>query len=157
MAPKTAERMPIAYRILFILLDVALPIMGICFNLFAPVQALQNLTPNPTTPINLETYVLLDCTSGFFAALAFINIYLLLHRPNDLEVWRALCAGVLLQDLFMIGGFLRELRLRDGGVAVADWTGQDWGNVGGYTVIALLRGLFVAGIGLGRGKGMKEL
>lgn len=105
----------------------------------------------------METYVLLDCTSGFFAALAFINIYLLLYRPNDLVVWRGLIAGILIQDLFMVGGFLRELRLRDGGVELADWSGQDWGNIGGYTAIALLRGLFLAGVGLGGGKGVKEL
>lgn len=149
--------MPLAYRVLFVLLDIALPIMGICFNTFAPANALQNFTPKPTTPINSETYVLLDCTSGFFAALAFINVYLLLYRPNDLVVWRGLIAGVLLQDLFMLGGFLRELRLRDGGVATADWSGQDWGNVIGYSAIAMLRGLFVVGVGLGKGKGVKEL
>lgn len=157
MASNTAARIPIAYRVLFVLLDIALPIMGICFNTFDPVSALGNFTPRPTTPINMETYVLLDCTSGFFAALAFINIYLLLYRPNDLVVWRGLIAGILIQDLFMVGGFLRELRLRDGGIELADWSGQDWGNVGGYTAIALLRGLFLAGVGLGGGKGVKEL
>ena len=57
----------------------------------------------------------------------------------------------------MVGGFLRELRLRDGGVAVNDWSGQDWGNVVGYSAIATVRGLFVAGVGLGGGKGVKEL
>ena len=56
----------------------------------------------------------------------------------------------------MIGGFLRELRLRDGGVAVADWSGQDWGNVGGYAVIALVRALFLTGVGVGSGMTGRE-
>lgn len=132
--------------------------MGITFNTFTPAKALQNFASNPTTPINPETHVLLACTSGFFAALAFINIYLLVHRPNDLVVWRGLITGVLLQDLFMVGGFLTEIRSRGGiGVGIADWNGQDWGNVVGYSTIALLRGMFVAGVGLGGDKVKKDL
>lgn len=149
-------RMPLAYRAIFVILDIALPVMGIAFNLLDPLQALANFTPHPTSPINLETHVLLDCTSGFFAALIFINVYLLVYRPNDLVVWKGLVGGVLLQDLFMIRGFLLELSLRNGGVAVANWSGQDWGNVVGYSVIALVRALFVAGVGLNSSQGVKD-
>lgn len=132
--------------------------MGIGFNTFAPVNALQNFVPSPVSPINPETHVLLACTSGFFASLAFVNIYLLVYRPNDLVVWKGLITGTLLQDLFMVGGILKELRSRaDGGITLADWDGQDWGNVVGYSAIALLRGLFVAGVGLGANKAGKEL
>lgn len=135
-----------------------LPIMGITFNTFTPVNALGNFAPNPTIPINPETHVLLACTSGFFASLAFVNIYLLAYRPNDLLVWKGLIAGTLLQDLFMVGGFLTELASRGGsGIRLADWSGQDWGNVVGYSVIALLRGLFIAGVGLGEDKVTKRL
>lgn len=102
--------------------------------------------------------MLLACTSGFFAALAFINIYLLMYRPNDLVIWKGLVAGALLQDLFMIGGFLTDIRSRGGtGFGVADSSGKTWGNVVGYSMIALLRVLFVAGVGLGGSKGKKEL
>lgn len=151
--------MPLAYRVIFAILDIALPVMGIAFNVLNPLQALGNFTPHPKSPINLETYVLLDCTSGFFAALAFINVYLLVYRPNDLVVWKGLVGGVFLQDLFMIRGFLQELGMRNGSAAVVGWSGQDWGNVVGYSVIALVRALFVLGVGVGPNPGQtrKEL
>lgn len=47
----------------------------------------------------------------------------------------------------MIGGFLRELRLR-GAEFPTGWAGQDFGNVLGYAAIASVRALFVVGVGV---------
>ena len=153
----TTPRIPPIYRAIFIALDIILPLTGILLNTFSPLTALQNYTPTPSPAINPETYVLLDCTSGFFAALCFINVYLLVYRPHDVVVWRGVVGGVLLQDLFMVGGFLREMRLRQA-MGVTVWTGADWGNVGGYTAIAIVRGLFVMGVGMGgTGPGVAEM
>jgi len=147
-------KIPLPYRIIFFIIDIAGPLIGITLNIFNPVSTLEQYTAHPQDPPNLETLVAIDCSSGFFATLAFLNIFFLLYRPNDILVWRALTGSVILQDLFMIGGFARELNLRGG-----EWRGQDYGNVLGYSAIVAVRALFVLGVGIGerRGGSKKEL
>ena len=144
-------KIPLVYRVLFVVFDILLPAMGIFLNAFSPITPLTNYTANPVTPPNLETLVLLDGTSGFLAALAFLNVFFLLYRPNDILVWRALIGAVLLQDIFMLGGFARELKLRGG-----DWRGEDYGNIGGYILIAAVRSLFLLDVGMDR-KGVRSV
>ena len=145
MASTTNVKIPLVYRALFIGFDILLPIMGIFLNAFSPITTLTSYTHYPVTPPNLETLVLLDGTSGFLAALAFLNMFFLLYRPNDILVWKALIGAVLLQDVFMLSGFARELKLRG-----SDWRSEDYGNIVGYIFIATVRSLFLLDLGLDR-------
>lgn len=131
------------YRALFIVFDILLPIVGIALNTFSPKFPVSGYTLDPQEPLALEILILLDCTSGWFAALAFISTFFLFYRPNDLLIWKGLIGAIFLQDLFMLGGFARELKLRG-----SQWTGDDYGNIIGYSAIALVRALFVVGVGL---------
>lgn len=56
-------------------------------------------------------------------------------------------ASTFLVDVFMLGGFLRALST-EGRMDTSGWRGDDWANVGGYAVLALVRAAFVAGVGL---------
>jgi hypothetical protein len=142
---------PLFYRVVFVIFDIALPIFGTVMHTFNPAFILSGFTPTPTVPAVSETLLLMDTLAGWYASLALMNIVMLKYRRNDMLVWRTMVAGTLLLDVFMLAGFAKALR-REGRVAVGSWTGDDWSNVGGYTVITLVRSMFLLGVGMGRGK-----
>lgn len=146
---------PIFYRICFTIFDIFLPIFGVFGNLIAPTFILNNYTSLYVSPPATETILLLDAMAGFLASLAFMQIYFLSTRPNDMTVWRGMQGGTLLVDIFMLGGFARAL-ITEGRTDCMDWRSDDWSNVGGYVVIAAIRLAFLLGVGIrGEGKGKR--
>lgn len=138
---------PLFYRIAFLLFDVAMPVMGIYGNLLDPAFVLGGFTPKFISPPNNETQVLLDAGAGWFAALILLNLGFLRYKANDVTVWKILEAAIILVDVFQLVGFAR-LYQAEGKMAMSQLSGQDLGNVIGYSVIALVRTAFVLGIGL---------
>lgn len=141
--------MPLPYRVVFIILDILLPLYGIYSNLLDSHSILALFTPSPTLPPAPETQLLLDGGAGWFAMLLVLNVALLRYRPNDIFVWKVLQASVLWTDVAMVGGFVREMNGQGRLWEMEKWRGLDYGNVCGYGVIAALRFGFVMGIGLG--------
>jgi len=93
----------------------------------------------------------MDTVARWYASLVVLNVVMLKYRWNDMLVWRAMSGATLMVDLFMLAGFGKALR-RESRMDVGKWSGDDWGNVGGYTFITLVRGAFLLGVGMGRGK-----
>jgi hypothetical protein len=110
---------PLLYRIVFILFDIALPIFGTFMHIFNPSVILSGFVPSPSSPPATETILLLDTLAGWYASLTLLNVVFLSYRPNDLLIWRAMEGATLLVDIFMLGGFARSLM----GVEVNNWRG----------------------------------
>jgi len=143
---------PLPYRILFIILHILLPGFDIYNNTLSPSSALTLFTASPTLPPAPETQVLLDSGAGFFAMLLTLNVAFLVYRPNDMLVWKTLQAGTLMTDVLMLLGFAREMQAT-GRLDTGMWTGQDWGNVGGYAAVAAVGVAFLLDVGRGEGQG----
>lgn len=145
------------YRIAFMIFDILLPTFGIYNNIANPTDVLAMYTRNPTAPVSIETRFLLDSGAGWYAMLLFTTVYLFLKKPDDVISWTALQGGVLMTDVFMLFAFYREMDTTGRLLATGSWSGQDWGNVVGYSFIALVRISFVSGVGLGgAGKGKES-
>ena len=142
---------PILYRLAFGVFDIAMPAMGIYANLLDPGFVLGGFTTKFISPLNNETRVLLDAGAGWFAALILLNIAFLRYKANDITVWKILETAMILVDVFQLLGFAR-LYAAEGKTEVASLSGQDLGNVIGYSVIAAVRAAFVLGIGLSSAK-----
>jgi len=138
---------PLFYRAIFTVLDLLLPLFGIYAHTVAPALVLKGWTPTHASPPAIDTYLLSDALAGFFASLAFLQIFLLWPKPNDWVVWRAMQGATLLTDIFMLGGFYRALR-SEGRLDTHLWRAEDYSNIGGYAVISIIRVAFLLGIGL---------
>lgn len=150
---------PLPYRVLFTIFDIVLPLFGIYAHLFAAdTMVLPGFSASFSWPPGAEMRVMLDATAGWLAAFATAQIVFLLYRPRDMLIWRTLAAGTLAQDLFMLVGLARGLQIEGKLQDTSLWRGDDWGQVGGYVVIALVRAAFLMGIGVGRDEdGRKDL
>ncbi|KAF2487119.1 hypothetical protein BDY17DRAFT_3681 [Neohortaea acidophila] len=150
-----ATQIPTFYRICFTVLDPMLAAFGVYANIFNPSMMLGRFTASPRLPPSPETTVLLHGMAGFFAMLVVLQVVLLRLRPHDVTVWRCVQAGILVQDLFMMAGFVTEMRLT-GRVDMSAWRGDDWANLAIYPLLVLLRSSFVFGFGGSSGQGEKR-
>lgn len=138
---------PIGYRAFFTVFDIVLPIFGTYAHIFKPAIVLGGAVTRFALPPATETVVLLDTLAGCFASLAVTQTYFLITRPHDVPVWKGLNVGTFVLDLFQLASFYRALAA-EGRLDTSLWRGEDYGNVVGYTVIALVRAAFIAGIGV---------
>lgn len=135
---------PIVYRAVFAIFDIALPLMGVYLHLFQPAVVVAGSTPKPLA-LSVETQALLDIMSGWYAMLALVSLLLLAYRRNDVSLWKGVQAGVLLTDISQVCAFYRAMS-REGRLGA--WTPQDYQNWGGYIFIGLVRLAFVMELGV---------
>ena len=138
---------PIGYRAFFFVFDIVLPVFGTYAHVFNPAFVLGGAVSRFALPPATETVVLLDTLAGCFASLAITQSYFLYTRPNDLTIWRGLNVGTFVLDLFQLASFYRAL-VAEGRLDTSLWRGEDYGNIVGYTIIALVRAAFIAGVGV---------
>ncbi|KAJ7583858.1 hypothetical protein C8J56DRAFT_952035 [Mycena floridula] len=144
------SNIPAFYRHFFTTIDPLMCLGGVFGNILAPASILASYTATPSLPPATETIVLLDGMAGFFAGMAFTQIFLLRAKKEDLTVWKAVQVSMVFVDIFMLFGLARALIGQRGGMDTTSWRGQDWGNIVGYPALILIRLAFLAGVGMGR-------
>lgn len=146
--PDAPLAIPAFYRILFSTVDPLLGLIGgVLLNLVSPASTLNSYTPLFTSPPAPETTILLASSSGFFAGLAFLQLYLLRARPADLVVWRALQGALIAVDAAMFAALVGAL-VREGRVDKMLWRAEDWVNMVMYPALLTIRLAFVSGVGM---------
>ena len=70
-------------------------------------------------------------------------------------VWRAVQTCQLIVDLGMLAAFTRALRVQ-GRMSIGKWRAEEWGNYAIVVGVAMIRGSFLMGVGMGRKKGRKR-
>lgn len=141
----SSTAIPLVYRIFFPTLDPILATIGIFSTLFRPETFLVSYFPNPA--ITHETRFALDALVGFFGSPVVLQVFLLRLRPDDIAAWKILQACILVQNAFMLGGFLR-IKSREGRADPRAWTRAEWGKQVGVVGAATIRIAFILGIGL---------
>ena len=142
------------YRIWFTTIDPIISLSGIYLNIFNPTTILSSYSPIYASPRS-ETILLLDTVAAFLAGLVYLEVVLLRVKAADMVVWRAVQAGQLIVDLGMLAAFTRALKVQ-GRMGIGNWRAEEWGNYGITAGVAVIRVLFLTGVGIGRKKGRKR-
>lgn len=144
------SRIPLIYRIYFLLLDPIFALSGAYLILTQPASFLVATTPTSLTPLlapTALTTLLLTNIASLYILFGFLALVLL--QTRDLRIWRTILAGILVSDI----GHAYALYAADPAAFVnaEKWRGEDWVNNGILVFGALMRVGFLMGVGGVRG------
>ncbi|ORY01109.1 hypothetical protein BCR34DRAFT_100669 [Clohesyomyces aquaticus] len=147
--PNSAAPIPVLYRLLFLYIEPVSTLLGAIFAHFLQPKylILTHSTSAPGQSVPISTSIVLSQLANLYLLLS-INEALVLRATNDLRVWKTFLFGLLVADL----GHLYSVRLVGGWVYWQFWVWNsiDWGNVGFVYLLAFVRILFLAGVGVPR-------
>lgn len=75
---------------------------------------------------------------------------MLLRISDDLKVWRVVQFATLLVDVSLLVT-MRVMLQQQGRLDMGEWRSGDWFNAGFTVWVAIIRGAFLAGFGVGDG------
>ncbi|KAG9496676.1 hypothetical protein J7337_011454 [Fusarium musae] len=128
------------YRIWFTWIDPLTVLPTVYALIFTPEFILDGLIP-------LNQAFLFHQLAALFAFVA-IMLAVLLRVSSDIKVWRVVIGGVLLIDIaILISVFVSMKQQGRSGLSMFRW--QDWGNYLFTGWVAVVRALFLAGVGVG--------
>lgn len=87
---------------------------------------------------------------GALLMLAFIDI-VLLRYTKDVKIWKIIQAAVLIYDLSLLYSNYYSLK-QQGRLSVSALRWEDWGGIFITAQAAVVRTLFLLGVGLGKGE-----
>ncbi|KZZ91764.1 hypothetical protein AAL_06518 [Moelleriella libera RCEF 2490] len=149
MASSKGFRLPMIYRIFFLLVEPVSALVGAFFNHFRQTRYLSLLhaasAPQFDSALPLSTSVAMSQLANMYMFFA-INEAFVLRSTWDMRVWRAVLLVLLIADFGHLYT-MKELGPRIY-IDVLNWNIGDWGNVPWVYAGATLRICFLAGIGM---------
>ncbi|KAK8932756.1 hypothetical protein H634G_07071 [Metarhizium anisopliae BRIP 53293] len=142
-------RLPLVYRLFFLLLEPVSALVGAYFNHFRQSDYLALLdgvsAPSDASALPLGTSVAMSQLANMYFFFA-VNEALVLRSTWDMRVWRTVLLVMLVADF----GHLYSMRALGPAIYydVFGWNAGDWGNVPWVYAGAALRICFLAGVGL---------
>ncbi|KAG7010078.1 hypothetical protein G7Y79_00001g003500 [Physcia stellaris] len=141
---------PSFYRIWFTLIDPLVSFSGIYLNILHPSTILHSYSPTYHSP-TIETILCLDTVAAFLCGYIFLQVYLLRAKAHDLTVWRAVQGSMLIVDFGLLAAYTRALGSQGRLGEVAGLRVEEWGNYMITVGVAVVRGAFLMGVGMGKG------
>ncbi|KAH8885602.1 hypothetical protein GQ53DRAFT_350775 [Thozetella sp. PMI_491] len=151
MAQDTAVQMHSVYRIWFTWVDPLITWMTVVLALVNPDLVMDSALPDGVSLRNPDNDFLLQQIAALFAFMGVITTFLL-RASADIKVWNIVQAGILLVDVALLVILYITLGHHDR-LDPATWRASDWANVLITVWVALLRSLFLMGIGVKTVKG----
>ncbi|KAL0930362.1 uncharacterized protein CTRU02_214437 [Colletotrichum truncatum] len=148
---------PAIYQILFMTIEPIFALLGSVMTLHAPNQYLAGLTRN-SHPYAPNTRFLFTQLSGSWLFFAFTE-GVVLRLFDDLDLWRVVCAGMLLSDAAYCHGTAQAIGGWKVWLNYSEWTVEDYVIFYSTAPMVLVRILIVLGIGVktsGASKGVKR-
>ncbi|KAF4416196.1 hypothetical protein FACUT_12774 [Fusarium acutatum] len=135
------------YRIWFTWVDPLTVLPTVYALIFTPEFILDGLIPRSMSAYNPDQAFLFHQLAALFAFVA-IMLAVLLRVSSDIKVWRVVIGGVLLIDIaILISVFVSMKQQGRSELSMFRW--QDWGNYLFTGWVAVVRALFLAGVGVG--------
>ncbi|KAM5360886.1 hypothetical protein ACJZ2D_013453 [Fusarium nematophilum] len=139
------QTIPSFYRFWFTWIDplsLAPTVYGL---LYTPEFMLEGLIPASMSVYDPQQSFLFHQLAALYG---FVGITLagVLRVSSDVKVWRVITAGVLLIDLTILASVYVSLE-QQGRLGLEAWRWQDWGNLLWTGGVAVIRTLFLAGVG----------
>jgi hypothetical protein len=141
-----ATQIPIFYRAIFKWVDPIIATHGAYLYLFDRDTVIRSFIPNSTR--NPQHDMLFYQMAGNMLSIAVLDTFLLRYTA-DIVVWKIVQCAVWVVDVTMLWGIYEALRDQNRlSVGALRW--EDWACIGITGFAAVVRTLFVAGVGLGR-------
>ncbi|KAF4997426.1 hypothetical protein FDECE_12077 [Fusarium decemcellulare] len=142
------------YRVWFTCVDPLTLVPTVYALIFTPEFMLEGLIPLTMSAYNPDQSFLFHQLAALYAFVAIMFAVVLRATP-DIKVWRIIIGAVLLIDIAILASMYVSLE-HQGRLELATWRWQDWGNLVFTGGVAIIRSLFLAGVGVGdQGKGKK--
>ena len=125
----TTTHLPHSYLLLFTLIDIILPTLGVLSSLFAPSLAAES---NSFIPPGF--HLPLTFWAACLAVLQITNIYIRRDYSRQTLIQSAAAA----MDVFLLGLYVKTI-VGEGRTGVRDWNGGDWFRIDVYLALALGR------------------
>jgi hypothetical protein len=157
--PAPSPTIPLPYRLFHLYIEPILFVpSGILLSLFYPEKFLVSTSPAPLVTLAPPAItplirLLLTNTAGLYLAFV-INEALVLRLTSDIRIWRAVIFSMLVCDVVHLYAVWAAAGT-DFMLDFAAWRFEDWVNWWVLAAGAVVRLLFLCGVGFGRGKGGK--
>ncbi|KAG7407012.1 hypothetical protein Forpe1208_v013348 [Fusarium oxysporum f. sp. rapae] len=135
------------YRIWFTWVDPLTVLPTVYALIFTPEFILDGLIPLSMSAYNPDQAFLFHQLAALFAFVA-IMLAVLLRISSDIKVWRVVIGGVLLIDIAILLSVFVSMK-QQGRSELSMFRWQDWGNYLFTGWVAVVRALFLAGVGVG--------
>jgi hypothetical protein len=133
-AMTTTTHLPKAYLLLFTLIDIVSPTLGVLTYFFA--LSLTAASPFPPPGFALPLTIWAACLAG----LQITNLYI----RRDFSRQKQIQTAAAVMDCFLLGLYVWT-KMKGGKNSVSDWESGDWLRVGVYAGLALGRASYVVG------------
>ncbi|PKS08372.1 hypothetical protein jhhlp_005316 [Lomentospora prolificans] len=144
------------YRVWFIWVDplsLVPTVYGVIFNRGHLMDA---LIPSSMSVADPNHAFLFHQLAALYAFLAIVLAGVLRATP-DVRVWKTVIGGVLVVDVAILASLYVSLEHQNR-LALRNWWVQEWGNLIYTGGVAILRSLFLAGVGVRKGaRGKKNV
>ncbi|KAF2824890.1 hypothetical protein CC86DRAFT_296314 [Ophiobolus disseminans] len=151
MAAATPARIPAVYRLIFLWIEPASILAGAVYAHFLTPTYL-DLTHAPTAPglsVPISTQIVMSQLANLYLGLAILEASVL-RATTDVQVWKTFITGLLIADI----GHLYSVAPLGSWVywQYWRWNAIDCGNVPFVYFLAILRSLFLLGVGFEKHK-----
>ncbi|CAI0641337.1 hypothetical protein CGCF415_v010544 [Colletotrichum fructicola] len=143
---KGSSAVPGIYQLTIMTVEPIFAILGAVMTLHAPNQYQAGLTRNSHTYAP-HTQFLFTQLSGGWLYFAFME-GVVLRLFDDLNLWRVVCAGMLLSDAAYMHGSAQAIGGWEVWLKYQEWTVEDWVIFWSTAPMVLVRILIVLGIGV---------
>ena len=155
MAAATPARIPAFYRLIFLWLEPISILAGAIYAHFLTSTYL-DLTHKPTAPgasVPVSTQIVMTQLANLYLGLAILEASVL-RATSDVKVWRTFITGLLIADF----GHLYSVAPLGSSIyfAYGRWNSIDWGNIPFVYFLAIVRSLFLLGVGFEEQRGVRS-
>ncbi|KAF2793284.1 hypothetical protein K505DRAFT_306063 [Melanomma pulvis-pyrius CBS 109.77] len=157
MAPSTSTAIPSFYRIFFPSIDPLIALSGAFFAYFQPDVTMSSMFPlsHAWARITPAHTMLLQQLGGWYISVIFLQVFLLRYT-QDVNIWKLFQFSVLITDAALFQSLWVALKAQER-LQIEKVRPEEWGTAAITGFVAVVRILFLAGVGFGKkGGGIKK-
>ena len=146
MASTKPTPIPAFYRIYFSTIDPLVLASAVFMDFVTPSFTVGAFIPTSVAPYNPYYDVLLQQLGGALLFMAILDV-VLLRYTKDINIWKIVQVGVLSYDLILLGSIYYGLKQQHR-LSLHALRFEDWGDIIITGQAAIVRSLFLLGVGL---------
>lgn len=146
---------PLYYRLFFTYFDPLVGLWSFYLGLFNPTLLFHSQVPD-AIPLDPHAAPFVMQIGGYLGGLALLTAVLLRYTA-DVAVWRIVEASILVVDCSLLCSAYASLNYQGRLTSFEMWRPADWGTIGVTGLALVTRASFIAGVGIEKEKGSKQV